>query len=226
MKTAVLIPTIYRPEGLCKVLLTLEQTAPKCDAIIARESDDVKALEVAREFRAIVATCKEEKQGPGYAYNTALSHARNYDAYFLASDDCEFTNGWIEEVESVLWLELDGSGLVGINDGRKDNNRIKRNEIQPTHYLMTRDFIVEHNHGIAAYPYPVDYTDMETCLIARKVNKFAYAEYAVVKHNWIGEANPYDETFNRNQSKRKEAKMLFFERQALGFPDNVERILV
>jgi hypothetical protein len=224
MKVAVLIPTIYRPEGLCKTLLTLEKTAPKCVPVIAREVDDMKALEIAREFNVLITSCKEPRQGPGYAWNAALEYAQSYNAYFLAGDDCEFMDGWYEEVLSTLFLELDGSGLVGINDGRKDSGGIKEGRLQPTHYLMTRDFIVEHNNGLAAYPYPVDYTDVETCMIARKVNKFAYAERAYVKHNWIG-THP-DETFKRNQSKRKEAKLLFAERQALGFPPDIERILV
>lgn len=229
MKIAILIPTIYRPEGLLTVLSSFYKSISgtiehDIHVFVAGETDDEEAKKIARQYWATYCICEEPLQGPGYAYNTALKHAKDYDAYFLASDDCEFTLGWLEEVLSVLYLELDGSGLVGINDGRKDSRRIKLGEIQPTHYLMTKDFIIKYNGGIAAYPYPVDFTDLEACVKARAANKFAYAENAIVKHNWIGINKP-DEHFKRNQLRKKEAKLLYAERLVLGFPNNVEAIL-
>jgi hypothetical protein len=230
MKLGILIPTIFRPAGLRHTLDTLIATLPEFVdddhfvISIAGEKEDVEARAIAAEYVARFTPCPEPLMGPGYAWNVALSGAPDCDAYFLASDDMEFTDGWLEEVMIVLRDELHGRGLVGINDGRKDSGRIRAGTIEPTHYLMTRDFIVEHNGGLAAYPYPVDWTDLEANIRARKAGKWAYAERALVRHVWIG-ARGGDEHFKRNQTKKREAKALYRMRFAAGFPNDVQPIL-
>ena len=228
MKIGILIPTIFRPTGLRRTLETLITTLPSdADRVvisIAGEKEDVEARAIAAEYAALFTACPEPLMGPGYAWNVALSAATDCDAYFLASDDMEFTDGWLEEVLRVLREDLHGSGLVGINDGRKDSKRIRENAVEPTHYLMTRDFIARHNGGLAAYPYPVDWTDLEANIRARKAGKWAYAERALVRHVWIG-LRGGDEHFKRNQTKRQEAKAMYRMRFAAGFPDDVEPVL-
>lgn len=227
MKIAILIPTIYRPDGLRRSLQSLKDTTKHIDnhiihAIVAAEDDDVDALEIAYEYDAQFCVCDEYRGGPAYGWNTALKNAMDYDAYFTGSDDIEFTNGWLDEVLRVLHDELNGSGLVGINDGRW--NKAMVNKMCATHYLMTRDFIIEHMGGVAAQPfYHADFTDMEACARARRVNKFAWAEKAIVKHHWKG---PHGDLGYENATKqRPKMKPLYEERKRLNFPDNFERIL-
>lgn len=230
MRLGFLLPTIFRPAGLRHTLETLFATLPEwMDGdhfviSIAGERDDVEARAIAAEYGATFTPCPEPLQGPGYAWNVALSGAADCDAYFLASDDMEFTDGWLEEVLKVLRDELNGSGLVGINDGRKNSEQIRRGAVEPTHYLMTRDFIARHNGGLAAYPYPVDWTDMEANARARAAGQWAYAERALVRHVWIG-LRGGDEHFKRNQLRKREAKEMYQARKAAGWPADVDPII-
>ena len=223
MKIAILLPTIYRPMGLYKAIssLWLHTDINLIDVCIACEIDDDNPYTYAQKF-VDIAVCEKRLQGPGYAWNIALQylekHNKKYDAYYLASDDIEFCPGWLDETLKVLQDKLDGSGLVATNEG---TDKVKRAGFA-TQYLMTRDFIRDHNGGIAAYPYPTDFSDVESSMRAQKVNKFAYAEKAVVRHLWR-ENN--DEAYIRSDKLRKDAKTIFEDRKSKGFPDDFERII-
>lgn len=223
MKIACLIPTLYRKNGLVRVLSSLHETAPSVHAVVVSEVDDFEAPEVAEQYGAYHVTCKNARQGPAYAWNTGLSYKPDYDAYFLGSDDIEFTTNWLGECLYVLREELYGSGLVGCNDGNKDSLRIKRNKVQPTQIFMTRDFIIQYNGGVVAIPhYRVDFTDYESCIRARNARKFAYAENSLVKHHWrILDDNGYRTADNY----RKQMKTIYKERMIMGFPNDFMPIL-
>jgi len=228
MKIAILTPTIYRPDGLRRSLSSLVDTVQtlssihEIDIVVAAERDDVEARAIAAEYGAIFTYCEEPLQGPAYAWNTALKAVPDYEAYFTGSDDIEYTNGWLEEVLRVLKDELNGSGLVGINDGRWKRELVMKK--CATHYLMTRDFIIEHMGGVAAQPfYHADYTDMEACSRARLVNKFAWAENALVRHHWKGPNG--DLGYQNATKKRPLMKPLYEQRKAEGFPNDFKPII-
>lgn len=230
MKIAILVPTIYRPEGLRRSLQSLVDSLfgsksileHRIDVIVAAEKDDTKAVEIAHEFGVQITFCEDKQGGPAYGWNTALKAAKDYDMYFTGSDDIEFTSGWLDEVLRVLNDELNGSGLVGINDNRWDKAQVMR--MCATHYLMTRDFVIEEMGGVVAQPfYFADYTDMEACARARRVDKFAWAEHALVKHHWKGPQG--DLGYKNASAKRPQMKPLYEQRKAKGFPNDFERIL-
>jgi glycosyltransferase involved in cell wall biosynthesis len=225
MKIAILIPTIYRPDGLRRSLQSLKDTTSHIDnvhAIVAAEDDDVDALTIAHEYRASFTICEKYRNGPAEGWNTALKAAIDYDAYFTGSDDIEFTPGWLDEVLRVLHDELNDSGLVGINDGRW--KRAKVMQMCATHYLMTRDFIIDHMGGVAAQPfYHADFTDMEACARARRVGKFAWAENALVRHHWNGPHG--DLGYDRATEQRPRMKPLYEKRKEMNFPNDFEAIL-
>jgi len=223
MRIAILTPTIYRPAGLHKSLSSLRDTTShidNVDIVIAAEKDDDEARHIADKYDAIFTVCEEPLQGCAYAWNQAMKAALDYDAYFTGSDDIEYINGWLDEVLRVLAEPpLNGSGFVGINDARKDARKFCA-----THYLMTRDFIIEHNGGVMAAPfYFANWTDMEADRRARKAGKWAWAEKAVVKHLWRG---PYGDTaYTRAYEARAEAKLVYEDRLKRGFPDDFEPII-
>jgi hypothetical protein len=66
--------------------------------------------------------------------------------YFLGSDDIVFEEGWLSVTLGVLKSQLNGSGLVGVNDGTGKFERTG----WATQYLMTKDFIIEENGGVLA----------------------------------------------------------------------------
>lgn len=228
MKIAILIPTIYRPGGLVRSLSSLIETTKHLNdthfirAIVAAEKDDTNAIQICHEMDVQITFCDKPLGGPAYAWNTALKAAIDYDAYFTGSDDIEFKSNWLDEVLLILNNDLQGSGLVGINDGRWDRAQVNR--MCATHYLMTRDFIIEHMGGVAAQPfYHADYTDMEACNRARRVNKFAWAEKALVQHHWKGPHG--DLGYERATEQRPKMKPLYLKRLELGFPNDFEPIL-
>ena len=218
MRIAVLLPTCHRPAGLRRALQTLKDTAPDLHPVVAAEADDSQAPIIAKEFGATFTVCPEPYRGCGAAWNTALRAAMDFDAYFLGSDDIIFMPGWIEAVLRAF-EKLGGSGFVGINDCRKNAEKFCA-----THYLMTRDFIIDYNGGVAAAPcYACDYTDMEADRRARRAGKWIWAKDALVKHDWKG---PYgDETYRRATAVRSGMKSIYLEREKQNFPNNFPPIL-
>lgn len=216
----VLLPTLYRPDGLRRVLDSLRKTAADVACVVTGEFNDREARNIALdEFRVSFVFCMKERQGPAFAWNKALGAALGFDIYVLGSDDIEFRPGWLEEGLRVLHDELNGSGLVAFNDG---TGKVERAGFA-TQYMMTRDFIIDHNGGVAACPYyPVDFVDVEASIRAQCAGCFAYAPNARVVHHW---REVDDEGYRRADTKRKEARRIFNERKAAGFPDDYEPIL-
>jgi GT2 family glycosyltransferase len=214
---AVIIPTIYRPDGLRRVLSSLMTS--DVTPIVIMERDDKEAVEICLDYLVRFRSVDKPLQGPAYAWNTGLKHFQFYDAYFLGSDDIVFEEGWLSVTLGVLKSQLNGSGLVGVNDGTGKFERTG----WATQYLMTKDFIIEENGGVLACPhYLCDFTDVEACLRAQRVNKFAYASEAKVTHHW---REVDDEAYKRADGKRKAMKVLFEKRKEMGFPDDYERII-
>lgn len=223
MKTCCLIPTFYRPAGLKRVLSSLRKTAPSVDICVISERDDFTASEIAFEYDAKYCFTEKERQGCIYAWNECLKAAPDYPAYFLAADDNEFMPNWHEECLKVLKEQLNNSGFVGINDKRKDSNGIKSGRVHPTAYLMTRDFIIDYVGGVVCIPhYTADWTDVEISLRARKANKFAYAQNAIVIHHW---RSAFDLGYQLADRRRAESHLIFQKRYRQGFPDDFEPIL-
>jgi glycosyltransferase involved in cell wall biosynthesis len=223
MNIAILIPTLYRPDGLKRVIESLKDYyIVNTDIYIAREFDDFEAYNICFHRGIKSSICLKQHRGPAYAWNVALQRAEEhckYDAYFLGSDDIEFTPNWLEECLYVLNHDLDGSGLVGVNDCSGKYERAGF----ATQYLMTRDFIVQYNGGVAACPhYLCDFTDVEACERAKKVNRFAYAPKSIVKHHW---RVVDDEGYKRADTRRAEAMKVFMMRKVQNYPDDYEAIV-
>jgi GT2 family glycosyltransferase len=217
MTIAALIPTLNRPDGLRRVLQSLRDTAPSVVPVVAADMDDTTAQAIATEHGAVLAVIPETRRGCAYAWNAALRAAPAYDVYVIASDDCEFTPGWLEASLAAL-AKLGGSGLVGFNDGKK------RAESLAVLYLMTRDFITEHHGGVAAVPHYFTWgVDTEAIMRAQAVDKYVKALDAKVLHHWGGPKA--DSTYAMGAEHRDETKRIYGERRDSGFPDDFERII-
>ena len=204
MNIAILIPTYFRSSKLRRLLQSLKDTAPLVHPVVVAEPDDGYARVIAKNFGATFATCLP-RQGSGYAWNYALSIAPNYDAYILGADDCYYLPGWYEAMLKCM-DDNGGSGLFALND-----------KTGTQHYLMTRDFIINHNGGVMVMPYYKGwYQDMEACARARRVGLYFFAIDAKIVHDWHGSATNHFE---------KDGRKLFEKRQAAGFPDDFQPIL-
>lgn len=215
MNIAALIPTLHRPDGLLKALNSIRETARDVHIVIAADADDEIAARTAALFGATLAICKQSRMGCAYAWNTALEAYPDADIYVIGSDDAIFQPGWLEAALKAL-AKIDGSGLVGFHSGEKDELAL--------HYMMTRDFLIEHHGGVAAVPHYSSWcVDTEAVERARRARKYIKAMDALVLHEWGGPDG--DECYRLGAERRDENKALYYKRKKLGFPDDFEPIL-
>lgn len=212
MRTAALIPTIYRPDGLRIALQSLRNTASDVVPVVACEQDDTEAPKIAEEFGAVLAVCEQYRAGCAYGWNTALRAAQDFELYVIASDDVEFLDGWLENAMIAL-QKMDNSGLVGL----------RGNEAQELSdfYMMSRDFIIKSHGGVAAVPhYEVWGVDTEACMRARRARKYTVTKKQCVTHHrklYQPKLPPFD--------VRQKTNWIYSTRERQGFPNDFEAIL-
>ena len=151
----VLLPVLYRPEQLRRVLKSLKDTAPEIGIVVALEKDDKASFEVAAEYGTIVTICTQPRAGCAAGWNTALAAAPgNARAYVLGADDVIFKAGWFEAATKALDT-IGGDGLVGFHDPHKKAPLA-------THYMMTKHHLITVNGGVMACPhYRVENIEVE-----------------------------------------------------------------
>jgi glycosyltransferase involved in cell wall biosynthesis len=219
MRFVACIPTYFRPEGLRRVLKSIKDQAPFMDVSVAVEPSDLEAVRICQEFGAICTVCKEPDQGDVYAWNTAFASVCNdYDIFIVLADDTYIMPGCIEEAAKYI-LEY---GLVGFNDNdirelEIDNGRVVIKQDYATHYMMTRDHIIQYQGGCLMVPhYAGWYPDKEAAERAKRVKQYIKIERANMKHDWQGSAT---------DNHYKEMKALYEKREKAGFPDDFEPIV-
>jgi hypothetical protein len=221
-RVCILLPTRFRHDGLRRVLDSLASTAPDCIVIVATDPEDPMSRLIATTYHCVIATCPDNKLGCVVAWNWALRHALTTSLAFVsAADDVVFQPDWLERSLQALH-EMGDSGLVGFND---DKLRYYGTSYWwATHYMMTRDFIIDHLGGVFCPPvYRNDYTDWEVSAIAIRADKFRMCEDAHVTHLWKGPDG--DETYSLAKEHRKESKLIYEQRKAKGFPITWKPIL-
>lgn len=205
MNIAIIVPTFFRLHGLRRALQTLQDTAPAVHPIVVREKDDAEAEIIARQFDASIVTCPLSRRGSVPAWNLGLATEPNHDAYILGADDCYYLPGWYEALVQCV-EENGGSGLFALNDGT---------DIQ--HYMMTRDFIIEHHGGVMAVPHYSGWSlDFEACARAERAGLRFFAREAHIVHDWHGSAS---------KISFKNDRETFYLREADGFPDDFDAIV-
>lgn len=219
---AVLLPTLNRPAGLKRVLESLRATTPEGTAImVATDPDDAQAREIAETYEAYHCTCNEARRGPAYGWNTALSAIPHKMIYVLGADDLIFNTGWYETSLKALEYRLNGSGLVGFNDERKNGD-----EKNATHYLMSRDFIIHYHGGVMAVPHYRSWgVDPETCERARRAGKYYWCKDVSVTHDWHGYDKDADETYRLARPTWNADLELYEKRRVAGFPDDFPAVI-
>lgn len=228
MIIAVLIPTFFRPYGLSRVLRSVQDTAEFDNvigttviSIVSHEKDD-NLIGLDSKYKCITVNCEEPRMGCSYAWNTALAAFPNADIYVLGADDLYFLYGvWTAVTKQVKA----GYGMVGFNENNihtlqvdKNTGYVVPNPDTISHYALTREFIVDHNGGVMAFPHYKAYkNDNETYERAKRVNMVVYDPDANIKHDWKG-------TASYSHSAEKD-KRTFLQRKELGFPDDFSPII-
>ena len=216
---SVLLPTTGRPDMALRCVRELRETTRghdleivaavdadllTCDALV----DQVDTLLYSAEYR-----------GCSRAWNDALA-ASNGDPVVFAADDLRWAPGWLDASLSTLYAFDGGWGLVGFNDGHWDAEL-------STHYLMSRQFIIEVLGGVIAWEfYEHSFNDLEVNERAKQAGRYAWCEHAHVTHeHWLFGTRPQDATDTRKLAAHTASERRFHERQAAGFPSDYEPVI-
>lgn len=162
----------------------------------------------------------DEYRGCSRAWNDCLAVSTG-DPVVFAADDLVWCDGWLDAALAKLAEFPDGWGLVGFNDGHWGPEL-------STHYLMSRQFIVEVLGGVVAWDfYRHSFNDAEVNDRARTSGRYAWCEDAHVRHHhWLFGDRAKDDTDTRTLGSHSEAERVYRERKAAGFPnDGIEAVI-
>lgn len=217
MSVSVLLPTTGRPDRAESCVKRLLETTQGYDVqvVAAVDADGESAIRL-NELGCQV-DYSDELRGCSAAWNAALRWATG-DNIVFAADDLEWGEGWLDQ--SLAVLEGNPGCMVGFNDGHWG-------EELSTHYLLPRSFIVEVLGGVVAWPvYKHSFNDLETCARARNAGRYSWCEDAHVYHShWLFGDRAKDETDLRRLPLHAEDERIFKERQALGFPNDIDPVI-
>jgi hypothetical protein len=181
------------------------------------DSDDTESVESVRKLfpqvRRIVVT---PPATPIYKWNEGLREAAkdsNMTHVVLGADDVSWHDGWLDEVSKV------SSGLVGLNT-------LEYGERHCTHFVLTRQFIVEVNGGVIFTPhYKHLFADNEILARARQVGAFQYCPNAIVEHLHPAHGKArLDDTYTRATAFWNEDQATYERRVATNFPCDYEAV--
>jgi glycosyltransferase involved in cell wall biosynthesis len=214
---SVLLPTTGRPERAEACVRSLLRTTEGHDIEVCAAVDADHETAKRLDDLGCYIDFSDELRGND-AWNVALSFAVG-DPIVFAADDLDFQPGWLDAALEAL-SEHPGC-LIGFNDGHWGAEL-------STHYLMSRDFIIEVLGGRVAWGahYPHSFNDAEVNERAKRANRYFWCEEARVYHShWLFGDREKDETDTRNLGGHAAAEQKFRERQAAGFPDDLPPIL-
>ena len=219
MRVSVIIPSMGRPDQLRRCVERLIETTRAHDVEIICVIECPDSLRAVADLPIIIIANPEHKRAAA-CWNQGTLLATG-DAFVLGSDDMVWGDGWLDATLSAL-DKLGGSGMVGFNDGHTDGSTAFAAQ-----YLMTRDYIVQHQGGWFVPPYYKHfYFDLESTKRARRAGLYLWAEDADVEHKHPAfKTAPTDTTYKCAAPFMATDRAIYQARQAAGFPDDLEPIL-
>ena len=172
MKTAILIPSLNRPQRLRDLVLNLRETTDAHRMFCVSDADSKLLLDELGEWYL------DDSDADNQRYVTRMNKLvsmlpDDIDAVFYGSDDVIYTENWLANA----LIPLKGFACVVVNDLRNQNG---------TQALMRRDYLdhaVFDAPGLAFHPgYLHNYADTEQFATAHKNGEYARAMDAVVEH--------------------------------------------
>jgi len=226
-KTSVIIPSAGRPEQAksCVKQLFASSQGWDIECIVGVEplngEDTMTGYREAFDGMDVKMLIFDDWQGPIRAWNAGLAQAQGEYLVFGA-DDLWFHEGWLPLALDKLESIRDRSGLVGFNDGTTNG------ELECTHFLMTRDFCMEHHAGVLAFPaYHQYFTDVESFHRASEADRYRWAFKSKVEHlHHAWNKAEEDETYKQSSPHFNRDKEAFEKRLASGFPNDFDPVLV
>jgi glycosyltransferase involved in cell wall biosynthesis len=221
---SILLPASGRPSHLREMLKTLILTTKGHDLeIIAIIDDDKESLAIANLYNLDVIDYSNKKRGALWAWNRALRFSDG-DIIVPAGDDHIFHEGWLDYALESHEKQLNGYGVVGMNDLAYDGNTQLA-----TMFLFDRKYCKEVMGGIFAPPmYHYYCIDSEWNAKAKMLGHFYWDERSIQEH--IHSAHGKRELDNLDREKMDAGWMeidnkTFIDRQARGFPIEWEPLI-
>jgi hypothetical protein len=152
-------------------------------------------------------------------WNYGLECAPDYDAYVLGADDLWAHEEWHNN--ALRAQKESGLGFIGINDGHCDGSNVS------THYMMTREFIINHHGGVMAVPHYRSWgIDEEATSRAKKENQFFYAENSILEHrHFLWEKSKIDLTYSTAKTSHDYDVFICSIRRARSWPNDFEAVI-
>jgi hypothetical protein len=227
-RVSVIIPSAGRPEQCRACVDQLFETTlgwnVECIVVAEPLGLDVSHLSLYRQLfrldRRVTFRLFKEHEGPVRGWNVG-AEASSGQFLVFGADDLNWHEGWLAVALDTMNGIRDRSGLVGFNDGITNGNR------EATHFMMSRDFCVEHHGGVLAFPsYHQYYTDVESWRRAKKVDRYRWAFQAKVEHmhpEWNKAKT--DATYELSSPKFDQDKAIFMRRMEENFPNDFEAVV-
>lgn len=206
--TAILIPSLWRPEGLSRVLHNLEKTTPETHQVYACvDRNDGESMQVCLDFGVNFIT------DDGDYFVPRLQKLYEWSTepwFFTGSDDIIFSNGWLT---GCFAAAQDHHRVICPNDGHNPNG---------TNFLVSREYITEHSGTIDGtnevyHPgYFHNFSDDELVGTARKRGVYTRAMGVLVESTHPGFGNaPDDDTYRKPRAMWGHDEALYHSRRHL-----------
>lgn len=216
MKTAVILPTWNRTQQAVACVTRFLETS-SVDVVIVTEDERAKYDQV--KSKRIKFVSVSPRMTAVQKWNYGLECHPDYEAYFLGADDLWPDHGWHDE--ALRTHKTRNRGCIGINDGVTDGDHLA------THYLMTREFIAQHNGGVMACPHYRSWSlDLETTERAKLAGQYAWAQHASVEHRHVHfKKAAMDETYKRGYGYHSYDALICERRRQMGWPNDFEAVI-
>jgi len=216
----VVIPSMYRPEGLLRAVESVLSTAPGVKVVCVLDMDDEPS-------RAILGTLDDESvcivtvtgDMPTASRWNAGAEYSEADYFVIGADDIVFQPGWLEAALGAMDV-LGGECVVGFNEGASFG-------VLAAHFMVSRKYAARGLGGCIMIPsYEHGFTDVEVTARAKSDNRLAFAEGAVIQHlhPFYGTAET-DEIYEKGNESNARDEALFARRLDAGFPDDFEPVI-
>lgn len=206
---SVILPTLGRPKRLDIAVSSLWSSTLDYEVECVVVTEEKASMAVATDLG-----CRVIKAAAGLTavekWNIGAAEAKG-EWIALGADDLLYHKGWLEAA-----LDANIGGFVGFNDVW-----LKTREFA-THFMMTREFAIQHNGGCLAIPaYHSWFLDMETAERARRAGGYVWAAKSRVEHRHVDHGMALlDKTYQIGRKWHDIDQATFEKRKASGFPDD------
>lgn len=219
MKVSCIIPTRLRAAQARRCVdeffATTAEHEVECIVVADHDLDTVKAM---AGSPALVLD-NEMRRGAIRSWNVGLMAATG-DAFVFGADDLYWKAGWLDAALAALKTLPGESGMVGLNC-------LDRDDDVATHFLITRQCVVEVMGGVLAVPHYHHYwSDPEMVERAKQAGCYVFEPRAIVEHksHMAGKAGN-DMTYAEALRWFPKDEVIYNQRKEAGFPNDYKAVI-